>query len=369
MKKLLIVTIAAVVLLLSFSVASANWEYQFPSDALVIAYFNATPGFQTFIMISQQDTDTFFGQSVENPNVVVKFNPKCGRGESRSFTLTTKQSLVVTPPQPIEGWVEVFVKSAIEDESAGGIFPLSGVAVILDIGNGVAYNIKSINYFYSLCLNSSDEPLFYGSTCDASSVFPVSWGGEEISGLIYPIVADLWRHSDYGRTMFVLCDPSGRHIANAIPDPTPAIGWNPSALYIPNKAQLDLYSKSETDAHLSVEWCTGDDAGKPGIVTIGVGTTDGPLGTTDTMINNPAATSLDAPYGFAEAYNLRILTWVDVNQDGLMTDDATIDSTLPPFSPYEENTMINTLLGAVLTRISNDYFPHAIHAKEMVVEF
>ncbi len=347
-KKLLILAIAITVLLLSFSVASANFEYQYPNSAIVFAYFNANPGFQTFIMVSQQDTDPDWGQSSDMPNVVVKFNPKCGRGESRSFSLTTKQSFIVTPPQPIEGWVEAFIKSEIEDERTMYEYPLSGVAVILDIGNGVSYRIKSIPWYSWLCVDGADEPLFYGWDCPGSNSSTDVWGYD----IDNPIVGDLWRHSDYGRTMFVLCDPSGRHLETAIPDPAPAAGWLPSALYVPNKAQLDIYSKSETDAHLSPEWCTGDDAGKPGIVTIGVGTTDGPLGTTDTSIANPANTQTDAPYGFGQAYNLRVMMWVDVNDDGLM-------------QPGEERDQ-SELLGAVITRISNDYFPHATDAKEMV---
>jgi hypothetical protein len=350
-KKLLILAIVAAVLVLSCSIASAVFVYQYPEDTLIFAYFNATPGFQTFVMISQQDTDPDWGQSTDSPNVVVKFNPKCGRGQSRSFSLTTKQSFVVTPPQAIEGWVEAFVKSDISDESSDEDYPLSGVAVILDIGNGVAYNIKSIGYYDYLCVDGADEPLFYGWTCDATNSDNNSWGYEADE----PIVGDLWRNSDFGRTMFVLLDPSGRHLETDIPNPLPAAGWLPSALYIPNRAQLDIYSKSETDAHLSVEWCTGDDAGKPGIVTIGVGTTDGPLGTTDTSIANPAATSTDAPYGFGQAYNLRTLMWVDASGDGQM-------------QPGEEEDE-SDLLGAVLTRISNDYFPHATHAKEMVYKW
>jgi hypothetical protein len=347
MKKLLILAIVATALVLSFSVANAQWEYTYPDSALVFPYFNATSGFQTFIMISHEDTDEW-GQDDESPNVVVKFNPKCGRGQSRSFSLTTKQSFVVTPPQPIEGWVEAFIKSDISDESSDEDFPLAGIAVILDIGNGVAYHVESIGYYDYLCVNSAAEPLFYGWTCDGVNSDNNTWGWESDQ----PIVARLWRNSANGRTMFVLCDPNGRHLANDIPDPAPAAGWAPSALYIPNKAQLDIYSKSESDAHLSVEWCTGDDAGKPGIVTIGVGTTAGPLGTTDTMIANPAATSTDAPYGFGQAYNLRELMWVDATGDGLMQVGEERDE--------------SDLLGAVLTRISNDYFPHAIHSQQLI---
>jgi hypothetical protein len=350
-KKVLILAISVTVLLFSFSIAGAEWEYTYPNTSLVFPYFNATSGFQTFIMVSQEDTDGEWGQSSDSPNVVVKFNPKCGRGESRSFSLTTKQSFVVTPPQAIEGWVEAFVKSDIADESADEDYPLAGIAIILDIGNGVAYHIESIGYYDYLCVDGADEPLFYGWECDAGNSDENTWGFD----IENPIVARLWRNSDYGRTMFVLCDPSGRHLANDIPNPLPAAGWLPSALYVPNKGQLDIYSKSETDAHLSVEWCTGADAGKPGIVTIGVGTTAGPLGTTDTSIANPAATMTDAPYGFGQAYNLRTLMWVDANADGLMQVGE----------DYDESD----LLGAVLTRISNVYFPHAIHSQQMICKW
>jgi hypothetical protein len=355
-KKLLMLTIVATVLLLGFSIASADWEWQFPEPAMVFPYFNATSGFQTFILISQQDTDPDWGQTPDSPNVVVKFNPKCGRGQSRSFSLTTKQSFVVTPPQPIEGWVEAFVKSSIEDQYSDSEgqneYPLSGISVILDIGNGVAYNIESIQYAFNLCVDGAAEPLFYNCDCDANCISP-NWGDDSYD----PIVTRLWRNSANGRTMFVLCDPSGRHLANFIPDPTPAAGWQPSALYVGNRAQLDIYSKSESDAHLTVDWCTGADAGKPGIVTIGVGTTAGPLGTTDTSIADPAATLSDAPYGFGQAYNLRTLSWVDINGDGLMTYNVA--------PPFEDQENFGNILGATLTRISNDYFPHATHAQQM----
>ena len=146
MKKLLISVIAVTVLLLSFSIAVADWDVQAPTTALVFPYFNATPGFQTFILVSQSDTDPDWTQSPDSPNVVVKFNPKCGRGQSRSFSLTTKQSFVVTPPQAIEGWVEAFVKGDISDESADANYPVSGMSVILDISNGVAYSVKSVQW-------------------------------------------------------------------------------------------------------------------------------------------------------------------------------------------------------------------------------
>jgi hypothetical protein len=351
-KKVLILAIAATALLLSFSIASADWEYQYPEPAMVFPYFNATSGFQTFILISQQDTDPDWGQSIDSPNVVVKFNPKCGRGQSRSFSLTTKQSFVITPPQAIEGWAEAFVKSAIEDEFANYEYPLSGIAIILDIANGVSYSVEPTMWDEYLCVDGADEPLFYGWDCDATNSSSNTWGYEAEN----PIVARLWRHSDNGRTMFVLCDPNGRHLANDIPDPLPAAGWLPSALYVSNRAQLDIFSKSETDAHLAVDWCTGADAGKPGIVTIGVGTTAGPLGTTDTSIANPAATMTDAPYGFGQAYNLRTLMWVEsVTTDGLMQQGEQEDE--------------SDLLGAVLTRISNVYFPHATDAHSMVYKW
>ena len=353
MKKVLISAIAVTVLLLSFSIAGAFWAPQDPTTALVFPYFNATSGFQTFVMVSQQDTDPDWGQSSDSPNVVVKFNPKCGRGQSRSFSLTTKQSFIVTPPQAIEGWAEAFVKSDISDEYVDEDYPLSGLAVILDIGNGVAYNIKSVQYTDSyICVDGADEPLFYNCDCDGDCDDPGAWGDD----IDDPLFANLWRNSDVGRTMFVLCDPSGRHIATDIPNPAPAAGWAPSALYVSNRAQLDIYSKSETDAHLSVEWCTGADAGKPGIVTIGVGTTAGPLGTTDTSIANPAATMTDAPYGFGQAYTLRSRLWVDANADGLMNLGEM----------YEDYVNI---LGAVLTRISNVYFPNAVDAHMMVTKY
>src|SRR4030042_1874797 len=348
-KKVLILAIAATALLFSFSIASADWEWQYPEPAMVFPYFNALSGFQTFILVSQQDTDPDWGQSIDSPNVVVKFNPKCGRGQSRSFSLTTKQSFVVTPPQAIEGWVEAFVKSAISDEYSDGEYPLSGLAVILDIGNGVAYNIESVQYAYNLCVDGADEPLFYNCDCGGTCVDP-NWGDFSYN----PLESRLWRNSNVGRTMFVLCDPSGRHLATDIPDPLPAAGWLPSALYVANRAQLDIYSKSETDAHLSVDWCTGADAGKPGIVTIGVGTTAGPLGTTDTSIADPAAPMNDAPYGFGQAYILRSRLWVDINADGLMQVGEDIDSA------YTGGDQVTNILGAVLTRISNVYFPRAV---------
>ena len=362
MKKLLILALVLTVLLVSFSIAGAEWRWQYPSASMVIPYFNATSGFQTFVMISQSDTDPDWGQSSDSPNVVVKFNPKCGRGQSRSFSLTTKQSFVITPPQAIEGWVEAFVKSDIEDEwadigSGSDSYPLSGIAIILDIANGVAYNLEATQFTEYLCVDSADEPLFYNCDCDGDCDY-ANWGRTPDTALY----ARLWRNSDYGRTMFVLCDPSGRHLATDIPDPAPAEGWLPSALYVSNRAQLDIYSKSETDAHLSVDWCTGADAGKPGIVTIGVGTTAGPLGTTDTSISNPAATMTDAPYGFGQAYQLRNRLWVDEG-NGIGGDP---DGLMNVGEMYEDYTNI---LGAVLTRISNVYFPHATHAQSMANKY
>jgi hypothetical protein len=350
MKKLLILAIAVTVLLLSFSIASAEWYGAYPSSSMVIPYFNATSGFQTFVLISHRDTDAPWGQDSDSPNVVVKFNPKCGRGQSRSFSLTSKQSFVVTPPQQIEGWVEAFVKSDLSNDYVDGDYPLSGVAVILDIANGVAYSINTVQYYNYICPDNAMEPLFYNCDCGGSCTDP-DWGEEPDE----PIYARLWRNSDVGRSMFVLCDPSGRHVDNDIPDPAPAAGWIPSALYVGNRAQLDIYSKSESDAHLTVDWCTGDDAGKPGIVTIGVGTTAGPLGTTDTTIANPAATFSDAPYGFGEAYQLRGRLWYDANEDGLMQ----------PGENTDPDIQVTNILGAVLTRISNAYFPHATNAQQM----
>jgi hypothetical protein len=350
-KKLLILAIAASVLLFGFSIAGASWYLEYPSTSMVIPYFNANSGFQTFVLISQSDVDPDWPQSPDSPNVVVKFNPKCGRGQSRSFSLTTKQSFVVTPPQPIEGWVEAFVKSDVADNDyVDGDYPLSGLAVILDISNGVTYSLDSVQYYYNICPDGAAEPLFYNCDCTMTCSDPYfGWNIDD------PIVARLWRNSDFGRTMFVLCDPSGRHLDNDIPNPLPAAGWIPSALYVGNRAQLDIFSKSETDAHLSVDWCTGADAGKPGIVTIGVGTTDGPLGTTDTMIADPAATSSDAPYGFGQAYTLRDRMWVDINGDGQMQPGESTD----PDDDY------SNILGATLTRISNAYFPHATQAETM----
>jgi hypothetical protein len=355
-KKLLILAIAASVLVFGFSTAQAFWSWQYPSGAMVFPYFNATSGFQTFVLISQSDTDPDWGQNDISPNVVVKFNPKCGRGQSRSFSLTTKQSFVVTPPQAIEGWVEAFVKDDVEGVDDGYVSrhsdALSGLAVILDIGNGITYSLESTNYRREICADSASEPLFYNCDCDGDCDTP-DWGDNADPSVLY---ARLWRNSEFGRSMFVLCDPSGRHLDADIPDPAPAAGWIPSALYVGNRAQLDIYSKSETDAHLSVDWCTGDDAGKPGIVTIGVGTTDGPLGTTDTSIADPAATSTDAPYGFGQAYELRTKFWVDDNNDGLMQVGEDYDD-------------YSNILGAVLTRISNDYFPHATHAQSMANKY
>jgi hypothetical protein len=359
-KKLLILAIAATVLMFSFSTASAFWTWQYPSGAMVFPYFNATSGFQTFILISQVDTDPDWGQNDESPNVVVKFNPKCGRGSSRSFSLTTKQSFVVTPPQQIEGWVEAFVKSDISDWYLSvGEEALTGIAVVLDIGNGITYNIESTQYRREICTDSANEPLFYNCDCTADCDDP-DWGDTADTS---PLFARLWRNSANGRSMFVLCDPSGRHVAtDNIPDASPAAGWQPSALYVSNEAQLDIYSKSESDAHLTVDWCTGDDAGKPGIVTIGVGTTAGPLGTTDTTIADPAATSTDAPYGFGQAYQMRNYFWVDINGDGLMSSAA---------QAYTEESIsdYSNILGAVLTRISPTYFPHATQAQSMANKY
>ncbi len=362
-KKLLILTIAVTVLLFSFSIANAGFYNEYPESVMVIPYFNATSGFQTFVLVHHQDTDDW-GQDDIDPNVYVKFNPKCGRGQTRSVTLTTKQSFVVTPPQPIEGWVEIFAKNDISDNpdddqfsgdfdanGQGWGYPLTAMAVVLDIANGVSYGVEGNGYWNYLCADVADEPLFYGWDCDGGNQASSGWGWDWDD----PITARLWRNSDNGRTMVVLCDPSGRHLDTDIPVPTGS-GWLPSDLYVPNKAQLDIYSKSETDAHLSVEWCTGDDAGKPGIVTIGVGTTDGPLGTTDTSIANPAPTMTDAPYGFGQAYNLRVLMWVEsVTTDGLMQPGEQVDE--------------SHLLGAVLTRISNVYFPHATYGQNMFYKY
>jgi len=343
MKKLFRLIILLSFLVLSISFAQAEWAAQYPASSMIFPYVNTLSGFQTFILISNQDTSPDWGGSHGSPSVVVKFNPKCGRGNTQSASLTTKQTVVITPPPAFEGWVEAFVKGDISDESADANYPVSGMSVILDISNGVAYSVKSVQWLGDLSVGGSGDPDVYG--CNSSGACSPAWWGGNINE---PIVASLWRNSNYGRTMFVLCDPSGRHINELSSN-------NTTINYLPNMAQLDIYSKSESDTHLSVEWCTGADAGKPGIVTIGVGTTEGPLGVTDTSVSNPIATMTDAPYGFAQAFNLRQFTWIDINGDG----------------NGDSNEDFNTshLLGAVFTRISNTYFPKAVEAHPMILKW
>jgi len=349
-KKLLILAMAVTVVLFSFSLAGAYWEWQYPGSSMVIPYFNATAGFQTFVLISHQDTDPDWGQDSTDPNVNVRFNPKCGRGDITSHSLTTKQSWVFIPPasSSIEGWVEAYEKTDISDQSQDDDYPLSGIAVILDIANGIAYSLETVQYYEYICVDSTNNPLFYNCDCTGVCTGP-EWGDYEDD----PLVARLWRNSANGRTMFVLLDPSGRHIATST-IPVPAAGhWLPSELYVSNRAQLDIYSKAETDSHLTAEWCGGTDAGKPGIVTIGVGSTTGPSGiVTDLLINDPAAGLTDAPYGFGQAYNTRRWFWIDLNSDGLM-------------QPGEEIEDYSNILAGVLTQISPTYFPHATHAQQM----
>jgi hypothetical protein len=301
--------------------------------------------------VNHQDTDPDWGASPLNPNVYVRFNPVCGRGTAKSVTLTTKQSWVLTPDDPMEGWIEIFEKSDIADWFADEDYPLMGTVVILDIVNARAYSLEANEYYANLCVDGTTSPLFYGWNCDGTGSSNNTWGWNSFN----PIVSTLYRPSNFGRTMFVLLDPNGRHLANVIPNPAPAAGWAPATWYVANSAQLDLYSKSETDQHSPYTWCTDADAGLPGIITIGVGTTAGPVGTTMTSIPNPAATMNDAAYGFGQAYNLRTLMWVDANNDGLMQ----------PGEEYDESD----LLGASLTLVSPTWAANAINAQTMVYKY
>lgn len=350
MKKLILAVMLGV-LLLGFGIAHAAWEWRYPGTALVIPYMNTTSGFQTFVLINHQDTDPDWGNSVTNPNVYVRFNPKCGRGQAKDVTLTTKQSWVMTTDVQQEGWMEVYEKSDIADNSADEDFPLMATAVILDIGNGIGYSLEANEYYSSLCVDGTTSPLFYGWTCNGGASDNNTWGYDEDN----PIVSTLYRPSNYGKTMVVLCDPNGRHLGAVIPNPAPAVGWDPATKYVSNRGELDIYSKSETSSHQAYTWCDTTDAGKPGIITIGIGTTAGPLGTTDASISNPSTTMNDAAYGFAQSFNLRTLMWVDANSDGLMQ--------------VGEDRLESDLLGATLTRISPVWAPNSINAQTMVYKY
>lgn len=333
-KKGLIIVAVLSLMLLSFGIAVAEeWEAQHPNSVLVFPYYTATSGFQTFILISMMDTQTWvnsYGPVGLSPSVHVKFNPKCGRGSASALTLTSKQTLVSTPPGGGEGWVEVFYKTDIADGSSDYDIPLNGYAVILDIANGVSYGYRSMGYQGDIIVDGATEPLNY------NDAFP-DWG-EDINTAI---VSNLWRHSNNGRTVIVLLDPNGGHYNDCA-----------GTTLLSNRAQLNLYSKSETETSLQAEWCTGANLGEPGIVTIGVGTTDGVFGTTDASIANPGATITDAPYGYATAYNLR---------------DITIDANAGDWGPGCCGTTISGLLGVSFTRISNAYFPHSTDAQRMDV--
>jgi len=325
-KKILLLSVLGV-LLLGLGIAQAGWEAQYPESVMTFPYYNKAAGFQTYILVSHMDIPTTWGTSIVNPNVHVRWNPKCGRGPALSASLTTKQTLVFTPATDAtdEGWVEVFIKEDIEDGSSDGDWPLNGYAVILDIGNGVAYGYKSLQYYGEIDTDGSNAPVAY---------IEYPYWGEDIDN---PIVANLWRHSDFGRTVIVLLDPNGLHRSSCS-----------ATTYLSNSAQLDLYSKSETDSHKTLTWCAGDDAGKPGIITVGVGTTSGLFGTTDTSINNPLNTMTNAPYGYAIAYNLRTVT----------------DAPSGCYDPASNNTISN-LQGVVFTRISNSDFPKTVDSHRM----
>ena len=371
MKKLLILAITVTVLLLSFSMAVAEWDWQYPSTSMVIPYFNSLPGFETYVMISHMDTSPDWGTDGDI-NVHWRFNPKCGRGPVTSATLTSHASFTKKPTDANvngEGWVEIYEKTDVntDDDYVNGDYALSGIGLVLDITNGLVYNIETVQYYYDICVDGSGDPLFYNCDCDASSCDTPYWGSDED----YPVTARLFRESDFGRSMFVLLDPSGRHIAtDVIPDPAPNAGWDPancttvptpaSCKLVANKAQLDIFGKDETDAHLAANWCAGADTGKPGIVTIGVGSTTGPSGiVTDLMINNPSGL-LGAPYGFGQAYQLRNYFWADDNGDGLMGGPAGAGPTTT-----EDIADLTNILGAVLTQVSPTYFPGATHAQNM----
>lgn len=334
MKKIVSLLALASLVLLSYGLSEANWEAQYPESVMTFPYFTKASGFQTYILVSQMDIPTTWGTVSTPPNVNVRWNPKCGRGPSLSFTLTTKQTLVMTPPADAasEGWVEVFIKEDIQDGFSDGDWPLNGYAVILDIANGVAYGYKSLQYYGDIDVDGSNSPVAYTDTDP--------YWGEDIDN---PIVANLWRNSNYGTTVFVLLDPNGLHRS----------ACNATS-YLSNSAQLDLYSKSETDSHKTLTWCAGDDAGKPGIITVGVGTTSGLFGTTDTSIANPSETFTNSPYGYAIAYNLRPIT--DAPSGCYDPGNSTGTDTV---------ATISALQGVVFTRISNASFPKAVDSHRM----
>jgi hypothetical protein len=353
MKKLLVLAfVVMIAVAFTYSPADSYFEWRYPGSAAVGAYMNSTTGYQTYVLINHQDTDPDWGPSPDYPNVYVRFNPKCGRGNSKDVTLTTKQSWVLTPdPVAQEGWVEVFIKTDIQDESQDDDYPLMVTVVILDIANSRAYALEANTYYSRLCVDGTVSPLFYGWNCAGTLSSSDSWGYDADN----PIVSTLYRPSTHGSTMVVLLDPNGRHVANPIPAPPAPPGWAPADLYVGNMAELDLYSKSETSSHVPFEWCDGDDAGLPGIITVGVGTTAGPLGTCDAMIPNPGTTMNDAAYGFAQAYNLRPLMWVDADGNGFMNVGEERDEA--------------DLLGATLTVISPTWTPNAIDAQQMVYKY
>ena len=329
-KSILIFTLLiGMVLFMGIGTAKAYMEAQYPGSVMLFPYYNHASGFQSYVVVEHQDVDATWGTSATNPNVLVRFNPKCGRGEALSLTLTTKQTLVVSPPAdaPDEGWVEVYIRDDISDWSADDDWPLNGVVGILDITNGIAYVYKMITYYEEVWVDGSNDPIAYYDH--------QYWGVNQYN----PIVTNLWRHSDFGRTMIVLLDPNGHHVSDCA-----------SNTFISNSAQLDIYSKSETDAHKTLFWCDGDDAGEPGIITVGVGTTDGPLGTTDDMISNPLSTSTDAAYGFGYAYNLRTNMWLDFDLDGAV--DAGTEDFGAGCTAGDEHHV--PLLGVSITRVSND---------------
>lgn len=350
-----------------------NWVWQYPETALIIPYFNCSTGFQSFVMISHVDTSPDWGTDGD-VNVFWRFNPKCGRGNETSAILSSHASFVkkcTDAGANFEGWVEIYEKTDIADGFADADFALEGIEVILDLTNGVVYNIETVGYKDHLCVDGSGRPVFYNCTCSGSDCSTPGWGDNSS----YPILARLFRESDFGRSMFVLLDPSGRHIdTTGIPNPAPSAGWDPSACalahgcgptdvpgckFVSNWADLHILGKDETNAELAPQWCCDGDVGKPGIVTIGVGSTTGPSGiVADQMINNPSGLT-DAPYGFGQAYNLRDNFWVDANLDGVMNGGPAWPSTV------EVRSGFSNILGAVLTQISPMWFPYATHAQQM----
>jgi len=350
MKKLLVLAFVVMIVTVSFSTAEADWEWRYPGTALVGPYFNSLPGYQTYVLLNHQDTSPDWGTSPLNPNMFVRFNPVCGRGNAQDITLTTKQSWVIIPADSLEGWVEIFEKDDISDWFADEDYPIMVTVVILDIANTRAYSLEANEYYADLCVDASNSPVFYGWDCVGGASSNNTWGWDAFN----PIVSTLYRPSTNGSTMFVLCDPNGRHVANNIPPAPAPPGWLPADLYVPNRAQLDLYSKSETSTHAPYTWCDGTGVGllgDPGIITIGVGTTAGPVGPTMTSIANPGVTMNDAAYGFGQAYNLRSVMWVDVNGNGFMN--------------VGEGRLESDLLGASLTLISPTWTPNAINAQTM----